>query len=157
MWLCLAALSASMLMATTNQLCLDVAVVPLLWLLPMGLYLLSFILCFHSERWYSRFGFGVALFVALGQTCWVLSQGIYIALPIQILSYAITLFVCCMICNGELVRLKPAPSHLTAFYLDDFRRVESFRRNLRHINCSAYFQRVLGIPSDACGDPRSSS
>ena len=117
MWLCLAALSASMLMATTNQLCLDVAVVPLLWLLPMGLYLLSFILCFHSERWYSRFGFGVALIAALGQACWILSQGIYIALPIQILSYASILFICCMICNGELVRLKPAPRHLTAFYL----------------------------------------
>ena len=64
-----------MLMATTNQLCLDVAVIPLLWLLPMGLYLLSFILCFHSERWYSRHGFGIALVVALGQTCWILSRG----------------------------------------------------------------------------------
>ena len=117
MWLCLAALSSAMLMATTNQLCLDVAVVPLLWLLPMGLYLLSFILCFHSERWYSRLGFGIALVVALGQTCWILTEGIYIGLPIQILSYSFTLFVCCMVCHGELVRLKPAPRHLTSFYL----------------------------------------
>jgi len=117
MWLCLAALSSTMLMATTNQLCLDVAVVPLLWLLPMGLYLLSYILCFHSERWYSRAGFGIALILALGQTCWILTQGIYIGLQVQILSYAFTLFVCCMVCNGELVRLKPAPRHLTSFYL----------------------------------------
>ena len=117
LWLCLAALSSAMLMATTNQLCLDVAVVPLLWLLPMGLYLLSFILCFHSERWYSRTGFGIALYAALGQTCWVLSRGIYAALPVQILSYAFTLFVCCMVCSGELVRLKPPPRHLTSFYL----------------------------------------
>ncbi len=117
MWLGAAALSSAMLMATTNQLCQDVAVVPLLWLLPMGLYLLSYILCFHSERWYSRTGYGIALALALGQTCWILSRGIYINLPLQILSYSFTLFVGCMVCHGELVRLKPAPRHLTSFYL----------------------------------------
>jgi hypothetical protein len=117
MWLSLAALSSTMLMATTNQLCLDVAVIPLLWLLPMGLYLLSFILCFHSERWYSRTGYGIALGAALAQTCVVLTQGVFLALPIQIASYSFTLFVCCMVCQGELVRLKPSPHHLTSFYL----------------------------------------
>jgi hypothetical protein len=117
MWLFLAALSSSMLMATTNQLCLDVAVVPLLWLLPMGLYLVSYILCFHSERWYSRTGFGIALAVALGQTCWILNGGIFVSLPLQILSYSFTLFVCCMVCHGEMVRVKPNPQHLTSFYL----------------------------------------
>jgi hypothetical protein len=117
MWLCLSALSAIMLMATTNQLCMDVAVIPLLWLVPMGLYLLSFILCFDSERWYSRLGYGIALGFALTQTCVVLAQGIFIGLPIQIVSYCFTLFVCCMVCHGELVRLRPRPSHLTSFYL----------------------------------------
>jgi hypothetical protein len=117
MWLTLTALSSIMLMATTNQLCLDVAVVPLLWLLPMGLYLLSFILCFHSERWYSRRGYGIALVAALAQTCYVLYQGIYVSLPIQIASYCATLFVCCMICHGELVLLKPGTRFLTSFYL----------------------------------------
>jgi hypothetical protein len=117
LWLILAALSSIMLMATTNQLCLDVAVVPLLWLLPMGLYLVSFILCFHSERWYSRLGFGIALAAALTQTCVVLNQGIYIGLKIQIVSYCFTLFVCCMVCHGELVRLKPTSRYLTSFYL----------------------------------------
>ncbi|MBN1566558.1 MAG: fused MFS/spermidine synthase [Acidobacteria bacterium] len=117
MWLSAAALSAGMLMATTNQLCQDVAVVPLLWLLPMGLYLLSYILCFHHERWYSRLGFGIALAVALGQTCWILYQGIHIGVPLQIFSYSFTLFVICMMLHGELVRLKPSPRHLTSFYL----------------------------------------
>ncbi len=117
LWLSLTALSALMLMATTNQLCLDVAVIPLLWLLPMGLYLLSFILCFHHERWYSRAGYGIALGAALVQTCVVLFQGIYVSLPIQIASYCFTLFICCMVCHGELVRLKPRPRHLTSFYL----------------------------------------
>jgi hypothetical protein len=117
MWLALTALSSIMLMATTNQLCLDVAVVPLLWLLPMGLYLLSFILCFHSERWYSRRGYGIALPATLAQTCYVLHRGIYLSLPIQIASYCITLFICCMVCHGELVHLKPDTRHLTSFYL----------------------------------------
>ncbi len=117
LWLGLTALSSAMLMATTNQLCLDVAVIPLLWLVPMGLYLLSFILCFHSERWYSRLGFGIALGVALIVTCVILARGIFIALPIQIASYCFTLFICCMVCHGELVRLKPDPRHLTSFYL----------------------------------------
>jgi hypothetical protein len=117
MWLSLSALAVVMLMATTNQLCLDVAVIPLLWLVPMGIYLLSFILCFDSERWYSRLGFGIALAVALAQTWAVLIQGVFIRLPVQIATYCFTLFVCCMICNGELVRLKPKPSCLTSFYL----------------------------------------
>jgi hypothetical protein len=117
LWLALTALSSTMLMATTNQLCLDVAVIPLLWLLPMGLYLLSFVLCFHSPRWYSRLWYGTALAFALAQTCVVLMQGIYIRLPLQIISYCFTLFVGCMVCHGELVRRKPGPLHLTAFYL----------------------------------------
>lgn len=116
MWLSFAGLGSVMLMATTNQLCQDVAVVPLLWLLPMAIYLLSYILCFHHERWYSRAAFGIALAAALGQTCWALSRGIHISLPLQITSYSFTLFVSCMVCNGELVRIKPAPRYLTAFY-----------------------------------------
>ena len=109
LWLGAAALSSGMLMATTNQLCQDVAVVPLLWLLPMGLYLLSYILCFHSARWCSRFGFGIALAVPLGQTCWIRDRGIYIGLPCRSSLIRFTLFVCCMVCHGELVRLKHAP------------------------------------------------
>ncbi len=117
LWLILTALSSTMLLATTNQMCLDVAVIPLLWLLPMGLYLLSFILCFESDRWYSRTGFGIALAAALAQNSVVLYRGIYIGIPAQIASYSFTLFICCMVCHGELVRLKPRPRHLTSFYL----------------------------------------
>jgi hypothetical protein len=117
LWLSLAAMASAMLMATTNQLCLDVAVIPMLWLLPMALYLASFIICFQNERWYSRIGFGIALVIALAQTCVVLKNGIFIGLPLQIASYSFTLFICCMVCNGELVRLKPRPLHLTSFYL----------------------------------------
>ncbi len=116
LWLLLPAGSSLMLLATTNQLCLDVAVIPLLWVLPLGLYLFSFILCFHSPRWYSRIFFGLALAAALTQACIVLSGSIYINLLIQIASYSFTLFTTCMVCHGELARLKPQPAHLTTFY-----------------------------------------
>ncbi len=115
-WVLLPACSSLMLLATTNQLCLDVAVIPLLWVLPLGLYLLSFILCFHSRRWYSRVVFGIALAAALTQACVVLYGSIYVRLPIQIVSYSFTLFTVCMVCHGELVRLKPGSRQLTAFY-----------------------------------------
>ncbi len=45
LWLGLAAASSVMLLATTNQLCIDVATVPFLWILPLCLYLISFIIC----------------------------------------------------------------------------------------------------------------
>jgi len=117
LWLLLPALSSLMLLATTNQLCLDTAAIPLLWLLPMGVYLLSFILCFHSERWYPRAPFGVALAVSLAGICVILYKDVFVPLPIQIAAYTITLFVCSMVCHGELVRRRPAPRHLTSFYL----------------------------------------
>jgi len=116
-WLSLTAIASVMLLATTNQMCQDVAVVPLLWLLPLGLYLLSFILCFHSDKTYSRLWFGLALAGVLVQVCVVLFQGVQAGLYWQIASYSATVFVCCMVCHGELARLKPSKCYLTSFYL----------------------------------------
>jgi hypothetical protein len=106
-----------MLLATTSQLCQDLAVVPLLWILPLSLYLLSFILCFQYERLYRRPLFVPGLAAAFVWTFSVLSGGVVVELKWQILSYSLTLFLSCMVCHGELVRLKPGPRHLTAFYL----------------------------------------
>ncbi|HYK87452.1 MAG TPA: fused MFS/spermidine synthase [Acidobacteriota bacterium] len=116
-WLALAATASVMLLATTNQMCQDVAVIPLLWMVPLGLYLLSFILCFHSDKTYSRPLFGFALVVVAVQACVVLFQGILVSLHWQIASYCATLFVCCMVCHGELARRKPHSDRLTTFYL----------------------------------------
>jgi len=112
LWLLLPACASVLLLATTNKICQDVAVIPFLWVLPLALYLLSFILCFENPRWYRRGPFGVALAVALGGICWVLFQ------PNQPIDrFAVVLFICCMVCHGELYRLKPDPRHLTAYYL----------------------------------------
>ena len=54
LWLALPACASALLLATTNKLCQDVAVIPFLWVLPLSLYLLTFILCFDAQRWYWR-------------------------------------------------------------------------------------------------------
>ncbi len=117
LWLGLTACSSVMLLATTSMMCQDLAVVPLLWILPLALYLFTFILCFQYERIYWRPLFMGGLAVSMAWTCFILFGGVSVALRWQILSYSLTLFTSCMVCHGELVRLKPATRHLTSFYL----------------------------------------
>ena len=116
-WLLLPACAATLLLATTNMMCQEVAVVPFLWVLPLALYLLSFIICFDSPRWYVRPPFAVALVVALGGIGWALFRGVAVSSSLQLVIYAGGLFVCCMVCHGELYRLRPEPDQLTGFYL----------------------------------------
>ncbi len=117
LWLGLSAGPSVLLLAITNQLCQEVAVVPFLWVLPLAIYLLSFIVCFESDRIYRRSIFLAALAVALVLACFILFRGVKIRIPGQVLSYSFILASCCMVCHGELSRLKPDPSRLTAFYL----------------------------------------
>ena len=116
LWFSLSACGVLLLMATTNQMCQDVAVVPFLWMLPLGLYLLSLILVFHKPAWYFRRSLAVVFVAAMVQVCYVLYQGVFLSISWQIVSYSVALFVCCLICHGELVRIKPAPRFLTDFY-----------------------------------------
>jgi hypothetical protein len=118
LWLLLPACASVLLLAVTNKICQDVAVIPLLWVLPLAIYLLSFIICFDSPRWYARGVFIPFMWLALGAVCWAMFQtdeklGI---LP-QIAIYLAALFACCMVCHGELYRLRPDASRLTSFYL----------------------------------------
>jgi spermidine synthase len=117
LWLLLPACASTLLLATTNKMCQDVAVIPFLWVLPLALYLLSFILCFDNSRWYQRFPYTVALILLSGAVCWALPQQSAINLFLVLGIYSATLFVCCMTCHGELYRLKPDPARLTSFYL----------------------------------------
>ncbi len=114
LWFLLAACASALLLATTNLLCQEVTTVPLLWVLPLSLYLLSFILCFDHPRWYQRAVFHPLFAVSLLVTCAALSFGQYRA---QLAALPVLLFLSCMICHGELVRLKPGVTRLTSFYL----------------------------------------
>jgi SAM-dependent methyltransferase len=117
LWLALPAVASVLLLATTNKLCQDVAVIPFLWVLPLSLYLLSFIICFDSPRWYVRWLFLLLLAVGIGAVCHLLFAGFGASLVTQVVGYSGMLFVGCMFCHGELYRLKPHPRHLTSFYL----------------------------------------
>lgn len=117
LWFSLATCSSLMLLAGTNQICQEVAVIPFLWVLPLSLYLVSFILCFDGEKWYSRRLYLAILGLATVVVCVVLPKGNEVTILTQTGVYLLALFACCMVCHGELARLKPSPRYLTSFYL----------------------------------------
>jgi SAM-dependent methyltransferase len=133
-WLALAALGSVLLLAVTTHITQNVASVPFLWVLPLALYLLSFILTFDGRGWYWPRVYPTL--VALMATAmmaglvwrptrsWTPADGwaqvfevglmhLKLAVPL----YAGGLFVLCMFMHGELVARRPAPAHLTRFYL----------------------------------------
>ena len=117
LWLLLPACASVLLLATTNKMCLDVAVIPFLWVLPLGLYLLSFILCFDSARWYVRFPFTLALAGALGGLCWALLHGSGPRCPGRSRSIAARCSSARWFATANSTVFVPPPSRLTEFYL----------------------------------------
>lgn len=118
LWLVLAACASTMLLAVTNHLTQNVTSIPFLWILPLSLYLLSFILCFDYENLYSRSWYLWIMTLALG----VMSYGLVnwnarTNLMLVIISFSAGLFAGCMFCHGELVKRKPHPRFLTSFYI----------------------------------------
>jgi SAM-dependent methyltransferase len=116
LWIALAACASTLWLAVANHLSREVAPVPFLWVLPLSLYLLSFILCFEGRRWYRP-----ALFRWLLPAAWI-AAGYSIAQPGELLreisTFSMALFIWCMFCHGELSRTKPETRRdLTFFYL----------------------------------------
>jgi hypothetical protein len=118
LWLLLSAMGSFMLLAVTNHLTHDVASVPFLWILPLTLYLLTFILCFEGRGWYRRSIFVGPLLVVVGAMAWALHADIALNdIKEAVALFSVGLFVCCMFFHGELAQAKPAPRYLTTFYL----------------------------------------
>ena len=118
LWLALPAMGSWLLLAITNHVTQNIASIPFLWLAPLTLYLLSFILCFESDGWYQRSILLGPLAVILGFCAWGLqSSQVTLEIKIAIPLYLTGLFICCMFFHGELARLRPAPRYLTLFYL----------------------------------------
>jgi hypothetical protein len=115
-WVFLALLPSVLLLATTNTICQEIAVIPFLWALPLSIYLVSFILCFGPRTWYVPGLFHLLLGVSAALLVIVTRWPDMPLLP-NIAALAFVLFVCCMFCHGELYRRRPDASHLTAFYL----------------------------------------
>jgi len=116
-WLLLPAFASVMLLTTTNHVCQDLAVIPLLWVAPLSLYLLTFIICFDRESWYVRGLWSLGSAVLLVAISYARFSDVEWAMPIELTVFFAMMFFVCMVCHGELVRLKPAARELTAFYL----------------------------------------
>ncbi|HEY2827484.1 MAG TPA: fused MFS/spermidine synthase, partial [Pirellulales bacterium] len=122
LWIALPACASLLLLATTNYVCQDVAVIPFLWVVPLSLYLVTFIICFDHPRWYRPM---LLSGIALGLL--ILSAGAaddlirLLAIPrtyiLELAIYFSTMFFGCLVCHGQLVRLRPAPRFLTEYYL----------------------------------------
>lgn len=117
LWLALPAAASMLLLSSTNKMCLDVASFPFLWILPLCLYLLTFIISFDHPRWYNRPVWCVLFLIALAFVGAIMEREYEDTIVLQIGAFSFALFTGCMVCHGELFRLKPAPRHLTSYFL----------------------------------------
>lgn len=115
-WLALSAGPVVLLLAVTNHLTQEVAPIPFLWVLPLVVYLLSFIVTFESERWYRRPIVLPALMLLALTIAGLRSQDVELPLQLRIALYVLFLFVACVASHGELASRKPHESQLTSFY-----------------------------------------
>ncbi len=118
LWLLLPACGSVLLCSFTNHLSQNVAAIPLLWILPLIAYLLSFVWAFNGPRSYPRHVMLVLLAIFMGMLGYLLYDTRFsMPLTITIILYCVTLLVACVVCHGELYRLRPSPEHATSFYL----------------------------------------
>ncbi len=154
-WLVLAAIPSLLFLAVTNQLTQNVAPIPLLWVLPLGVYLLSLIICFEGGRGYRRGIFLPLLPVTLALMAYNLFPGeLSVGIPGQIAFFTAALLVCCMVCHGELARLKP-PAEPVDVLLSDGRPGRCCRRVVRGRGLASAVHGLLRTADRArclCGD-----
>jgi hypothetical protein len=117
LWIVLSATASIFLLSVTNQISQEVAVIPFLWILPLTIYLLSFILTFSGERGYNRKFYAALFLLSAALTLFVMLNATRLHVYWQITGYCLLLFASCMLCHGELYLLRPEAKHLTAFYL----------------------------------------
>jgi len=117
MWIVLAGIASLFLLSVTNQISQEVAVIPFLWIIPLAMYLLSFILAFSDSRWYDRRLYALLFSLSSLAMLWVMLNAGELHVLVQVAVYSVLLFLACMICHGELYRLRPEAGHLTNFYL----------------------------------------
>ncbi|MGE0874505.1 MAG: spermidine synthase [Burkholderiales bacterium] len=118
MWIALSAAASGLLLAVTNHITQNVAAIPLLWIAPLTLYLASFIIAFEGRGLYRPQWLWIVVLACLGAMAWLLvDKDFQFDLDVQLGVFLSALFVACLFCHGELYRLRPEASRLTAFYL----------------------------------------
>jgi len=117
LWIAVSACGTALLAATTNQICLEIAPIPFLWIVPLSIYLLTFILAFERPSFYERRLFSLLASVTIPIACALTVLGLQAPVWVHMASGAAVLFACLMLLHGELAASKPAPGHLTRFYI----------------------------------------
>jgi predicted membrane-bound spermidine synthase len=118
LWLALSACGSVLLLSVTNHLLEDVAPVALLWVIPLALYLLTFLMVFNRPSLYSRRLAVWLVVVALGSVAYSICDPFFTeSVQVRVPFFSAGLFLCCWFCHGELASRKPAVEHLTTFYL----------------------------------------
>jgi SAM-dependent methyltransferase/MFS family permease len=117
-WTLLAAVPSALLLGITNHISQNIAAVPMLWILPLALYLLTFIICFGRKEWRGgRVFLILAMLAVAGMSICLIGGYEHLTMWLLLSIFLGGLFLCCLLCHGELARQKPAPDYLTAFYL----------------------------------------
>ena len=117
LWVLYSALGSVLLLATTNQITQWSAVVPFLWVAPLSLYLLTFVIAFGNQRLYSRRFYTIAFLLLAALSYALPAPDTSATLLLGIALQCTTLFAGCMICHAEMVRIQPEPVRLPGFYL----------------------------------------
>ena len=118
LWVGLAACPSVLLLSVTTHLTQDIASIPFLWIVPLVLYLLSFILTFETDKIYWRWIWLPLFIAALVGMVWIEKENAPdITMVQRICACAGAMFICAMVCHGELASLKPHPRYLTNFYV----------------------------------------
>ncbi len=118
LWIGLAACPSVLMLAVTTHLTQDIASIPFLWIVPLVLYLLSFILTFETSKIYWRWLWLPLFAASLGGMLYIKLESAPDLTMIQlIVACSAAMFVCAMVCHGELASLKPHPRYLTSFYV----------------------------------------
>jgi hypothetical protein len=116
-WMVLAFVPSSMMLGVTTYLATDIASVPMLWVLPLALYLLSFILAFgRLPAWFHRL-LVIALAVVAVAQAFVIVAGTVQSVPKLIGLHLVGFFLAAIVCHAELARRRPPAVHLTEYYL----------------------------------------
>jgi hypothetical protein len=116
-WVLLSFVPSSLMLSVTTFLSTDIAAIPLLWVIPLAVYLLTFILVFARRPPLPHALMGRALPVVVLPLVLILTAGANEPLALVIPPHLLTFFVAAMVCHGELARDRPGPRHLTEFYL----------------------------------------
>ena len=116
LWIALAAVPSGLMLSTTTHLTTDIFAMPLLWVIPLGIYLLSFVIAFSDRRGPARAVSALAWLAVLsiGGLAMV-SQGAHGLLPV--LASVGLLFFVCVALHARLYDLRPPAEGLTGFYL----------------------------------------